>query len=204
MVSLVLRTEASYLVKGPPQGQWTLTDWESLPDDGNLYEIINGILYMTSSPSFFHQYISFNLTRLVGVPAFEQKLAQAAYAPIGVIMPNCDPVQPDFVLVKWERAGIIHDRRIYGVPDLIIEILSPGNRDYDEQVKLLAYANAGVPEYGIVDPAARQLRLHRWVAFDGYSEPQIFQSDDMVELACVPGLKFRVGDLFEGAADTSL
>ncbi len=204
MVSLVIRTDASYLVKGPPQGQWTLADWETLPDDGNLYEIINGVLYMTSSPSYFHQHISFNLTRLVGVPAFEQKLARAVYAPVGLIMPECDPVQPDFVLVKWDRADIIHDRRIYGVPDLIIEILSPGNRDYDEEVKLRAYANAGVPEYGIVDPQARQFRLHPWELGVGYADPQIFNADDSVAFACVPGLSFRIGDLFEDAPDTSL
>jgi len=42
-------------VKGPPQGQWTYADWETLPDDGNVYEVIEGVLYMSTSPSYFHR-----------------------------------------------------------------------------------------------------------------------------------------------------
>ena len=53
MTALVLPTDAP-AVPGPPQGQWTYVDWETLPDDGNRYEIIDGVLYMTTAPSSFH------------------------------------------------------------------------------------------------------------------------------------------------------
>jgi hypothetical protein len=56
MTALVLPTDAP-AVPGPPQGQWTYADWEELPDDGNRYEIIDGVLYMTTAPSSFHQWI---------------------------------------------------------------------------------------------------------------------------------------------------
>ena len=34
---------------------WNYARWSQLPDDGNRYEVINGVLYMTTAPSFFHQ-----------------------------------------------------------------------------------------------------------------------------------------------------
>jgi hypothetical protein len=50
MPALVVTTDAP-LVAGPPQGHWSLADWEALPADENRYEIINGVLYMTTAPS---------------------------------------------------------------------------------------------------------------------------------------------------------
>src|SRR5437667_514509 len=157
MTALVLPTDAP-AVPGPPQGQWTYADWEELPDDGNRYEIIDGVLYMTTAPSSFHQWIVNRLERYITIPAEDHGVAFAFTAPIGVIMPGCDPVQPDFVVVLASRMSIIRDRRIMGVPDILVEILSPGNTAYDQQVKFEAYARAGVPEYAVVDPATRSVR----------------------------------------------
>ena len=50
------------------QGHWTYADWEALPDDGNRYEVIDGVLYMTTAPSFFHQWIVRRLDRYLGMP----------------------------------------------------------------------------------------------------------------------------------------
>ena len=203
MVTLVTPTD-SPKVFGPPQGRWTLADWETLPDDGNRYEIIDGVLYMSTAPSFFHQWISQQLYDLIGYPAKQQGVAIPVFAPIGVIMPGCDPIQPDFVIVLKEHAGIIRDRRIFGVPDLIVEILSPGNRDFDEDIKFQAYANAGVPEYAIIDPAPRAIRLFSLQAVGRFGLPQEFTGDQMVSFTCLPGITFRVSQLFEGAPDTTL
>jgi Uma2 family endonuclease len=127
---------------------WSYARWErDLKDDGNCYEIIDGVLYMTTAPSYFHQWIVRRLDKYIGMPLEQQGLAYAAVAPIGLLMPGCDPVQPDFVLVRKENAGIIADRRIRGVPDLIAEVLSPGNPEQDTELKRRAYARAGLPEY---------------------------------------------------------
>lgn len=204
MTTLVIPTEASMIVSGPPQGQWTAADWETLPDDGNRYEIIDGVLYKSTSPSYYHQWIIKLLARYIGTPAEEQGLAYVDTAPIGLFMPGCDPVQPDFVVVLAERASIIHDRRIWGVPDLIIEVLSPGNASYDIRVKLPAYAKAGVPEYGIINPAERKLSLFQLEAPGRYHGERIFNEGDTVTFACLPTLPLVVGRLFEGAPDTTL
>src|SRR2546423_15047148 len=101
---------------------------------------------MTAAPSSFRQWITGRLWRYVAIPAEDQELGYAFSAPIGVIMPGCDPVQPDFVLVLREHAAMIHNKRIWGLPDLIIEILSPSNAPYDRDVKLAASARAHLAE----------------------------------------------------------
>jgi Uma2 family endonuclease len=203
MLVIPVQTESSSVI-GPRQGEWTYADWENLPDDDKRYEVIDGVLYMSTSPSYFHQWIIRRLDHFLGIPAEEQGLAFGGTAPIGVLMPGCDPVQPDFVLVKAEHATIIHDRRIRGVPDLIIEVLSPGNADYDISVKKAAYEKAGVPEYAIVDSQQRHLRLFRLGVSGQYGMAQVFGAEDTVSFACVSTISFRVGGLFEGSPDTTV
>lgn len=203
MTALVIKTDAP-VVAGPRQGHWTLADWEALPNDGNRYEIIDRVLYMTTAPHSFHQWIILSLIQFVGLPAKERGLGYMFMAPIGVIMPGCDPVQPDMVFIRAANAGIIRNGRIYGVPDLIIEVLSPGTRAYDERVKLAAYAAAGVLEYAIVDPETRQVRRCLLEAPGRYAAPVVANATDQVAFACLPDIAFCVADLFTGAPDTTV
>jgi len=175
-----------------------------LPDDGNRYEIIDGVLYMTTAPSNFHQWIIQGLQEYIGIPVRRQDLGYAFAAPIGVLMPGCQPVQPDFVVVLKANAAIIRDRRIRGVPDLIVEVLSPSNAVYDEETKLEAYARAGLPEYAIVDPRHRALNLYRLSAPGRYGAPRIFDETETAAFDCLPTLSIPVGELFAGAPDTTL
>ena len=184
---------------------WCYARWEQLPDDGNRYEVIDGVLYMTTSPSFFHQWIIMRLLQLVGFPAQEQGLAYAITAPVGVLMPGCDPVQPDFLLVRQDRAAIIHDRRIRGVPDLIAEVLSPTNPEQDTEVKRRNYARAGVPEYWIVRPATRDL-LVCWqpdASLGDYAQVRLVAPGAELVSPTLP-LRVTVADLFAGAPDSTL
>ena len=97
MKTLVILGEMTTAVEGPPQGEWTYEDWLLLGEnDDNRYEIIDGYLYMTTAPKDFHQWIISRLIRQVGIPAEDRGLAQWRVAPIGVLMPGADPVQPDF------------------------------------------------------------------------------------------------------------
>lgn len=203
MTALVVATDAP-LVLGPAQGHWSYADWERLPAEGRRYEIIDGVLYMTTAPSTFHQWIIRRLERYIGIPAEDGQLAYCFPAPIGVLMAGCDPVQPDYVLVLHARSAIIRNGRIRGVPDLIVEVISPGSRAYDERIKLQAYAAAGVPEYAIIDPQTRSLSWYRLEAPGRYAAPIIATADESVTFACLPTIMLRVGDLFSGAPDVSL
>jgi Uma2 family endonuclease len=185
---------------------WSYARWELLPNDGNRYEVIDGALYMTTAPSFFHQWIVQRLIRLVGIPAEDAQIAYSATAPVGVLMPGCDPVQPDFLLVRRDHAGMIADRRIRGVPDLIVEVLSPSNPEQDTDIKRGAYARAGVPEYWIVRPQSRDV-LVCWqpdADLADFAQVHLVSADSTLISPTLPGISVRVAELFTGAPDTTL
>lgn len=204
MVVIPTPTTLESEIYGPRQGQWTYADWQTLPDDGNRYEIIDGVLYMTTAPSNFHQWIIRYLAYELGKPAEEQGLAVAAWSPIGVLMPGCDPVQPDFILIRKENIGIMRGGLIRGVPDLIVEVLSPGSRTYDEDVKLNAYAKAGVPEYAVIDPKERVLRYYHLRELGKYAEIKEYKVGENITFEAAPSISVPIAALFEGAPDTTL
>jgi Uma2 family endonuclease len=205
MPALALVTDQAPVVEGPPQGHWTAEDWAQLAHDEDIrYEIIEGVLYMSKSPSAFHQWIIASLYGMMGQPARDAGFAYPFFAPIGLFMPGCDPAQPDFVVVLKSRADadkMIRERGIYGVPDLIVEVLSPGTASYDETVKRDAYERAGVPEYVVILPKERKLRYRRFQADGKYAEPVLFGAPDTFAFACLPQFPFRISALFAGMPD---
>jgi Uma2 family endonuclease len=185
---------------------WNYARWEQeLPDDGNRYEVINGVLYMTTAPSNFHQWIVSRMFKYFGFPLEDQELAYGLAGPVGVLMPGCDPVQPDYVLVRREHVSIITGGRVHGVPDLIIEVLSPSNPEADTEIKRRAYAAAGVPEYWIVRPATRDVLVCRApdAALGDYTATQLLGAEETLQPLGLPATA-RIADLFAGAPDTTL
>jgi Uma2 family endonuclease len=194
-------------VGAPPQGQWTVDDWDRLPQDGNRYEVIEGVLYMSTAPTNFHQWIVAVLSELLGIPLKQRGLGYYFFVPIGVLFSPSSAVQPDFLVVLNRNRGIIRGGRIRGAPDLVFEVLSPGNTLLHMAEKQRSYAGAGVPEYVVINPATRTLHYYRLHAAGGggeYDEPQVFGEGETVVFACLLGILLRVADLFRDAPDTTL
>jgi Uma2 family endonuclease len=146
----------------PVQGNWTYEDYLRLPDDGRRYEVIRGFLYVTPAPSFDHQYTVSQVNRLLGNFVADHRLGVVLVAPFDVRLPGAigNPVQPDVMFIRRERQPRSGDRRFEGVPDLVVEVLSPGNWRFDRKVKLKAYQEAGIPELWLVDPLARTVEAY--------------------------------------------
>jgi len=129
----------------------TYNEYVLFPDDGNRHEIIDGRHYMNAAPVPRHQAIS----RHIQYQLYEQieltKLGQVINSPIDLQLSDVDVVQPDLVVVLAGNR-IITQTRIRGIPDLVIEILSPSNRKHDTELKKQFYEQFAVPEYWIVDP----------------------------------------------------
>ncbi|HYI14432.1 MAG TPA: Uma2 family endonuclease [Thermomicrobiales bacterium] len=181
---------------------WGYEKWERLPDDGNRYEVIDGVLYMSTAPSFWHQQSVGLLHEYVGIPLRRSGFALVAMAPVGVIMPGADPVQPDFVLIRSERRNIVaEDGRIRGVPDLIAEVLSPSHPELDMVVKRAAYARAGVPEYWILRPETRDVLMYSDPdgALADFTSLQRFSVDNELVSPTLP-IRVAVTTLFEDAS----
>jgi Uma2 family endonuclease len=141
---------ASPVTRRPPP--LTYDEYRVLPEDGKRYELMEGDLFVSPAPSTRHQTVSrrlqFALMQALEVPG----LAQVFNAPCDVIFEPTSVVQPDLVIVGAARAHIITARAIEGVPDVLVEILSPGGTDRDEHLKRRLYERHGVPEYWVVEP----------------------------------------------------
>ena len=151
-------TPADWVV-GPKQGHWTYNHYAALPEDGQHYEIVDGVLYMTPSPNKSHQdavlWFSHYLLHHVKIAG----LGQVFIAPFDVELAPDVVVQPDIIVVLQAGTEKITATRIVGAPDLVVEVSSPGTVGYDRRVKQDAYARAGIPEYWIADPAAQTVEV---------------------------------------------
>ena len=180
----------------PEQGQWTYEDWERLPDDGLRYEVIDGVLHMSPPPNSAHQDVSSRLSYALMHHVYTQNLGYVYAAPRGVLLPGQPvPVQPDLLFVRAELRSIVGPQNVEGIPDLVVEILSPGNWSYDRKEKFLLYQEAGVPEYWIVDPRLKTVEV--FLLDDGeYVLTGEWGMGDVATSNVIAGFQVRVADVF--------
>ncbi|HJW85965.1 MAG TPA: Uma2 family endonuclease, partial [Candidatus Brocadiaceae bacterium] len=114
---------------------------------------------MVPAPSTDHQFISRDLEFLVWNFVNKKGLGEVLYAPIDVVLDDDEVYQPDIVFVTRGRLGIIKKDAIHGVPDLIIEIVSPSSVFYDTVEKKEIYRKYGVNEYWLVFPDEKAIEV---------------------------------------------
>ncbi len=128
-------------------------------EEGFLYELINGIIVKRASPSAAHQRVSRHLSRMMDNFIYNNKLGDFFAAPLDVYLTNIDLAQPDLIFVSKANAAIVKGF-IQGVPDLIVEILSPSIAKNDRGDKMKLYQRCGVSEYWIVDPKSQSVEVY--------------------------------------------
>lgn len=137
----------------------TVDDWFAMPDDGRQYELFEGVLILVTPPGRRHQDI---LRRLI--VTFDRLTAAhggyVGFAPMGVALAARFGLEPDLVYVAPGREDVLTDRGVEGIPDLVVEVLSPSTQAFDRGTKLRTYLELGVPEVWIVDPEARTVSVH--------------------------------------------
>ena len=137
-------------------GPYRRADYARLPDEPRC-ELLYGRFYLSPSPTSLHQIVVFLLWRRLEEIA-SQSGGSALGAPLATALADHTVVQPDILYVTAERSAIVRER-IEGAPDLVVEVLSPKTARRDRGEKLRAYAELGVREYWIADPAVRHVEL---------------------------------------------
>ena len=145
--------EITHISQLDPLGTYTYADyllWQ-LKEKIQLFK--GKIFAMSPAPARFHQEISTNLNELL-IPFFKGQKCKIYSAPFDVFFKSADGkesvVQPDICVICDPEK--IDSRGCLGVPDLVVEILSPGNLQNELDSKFRIYEEAGVAEYWIVDP----------------------------------------------------
>ena len=175
----------------------TYDDLAQFPADGRRYEIIEGELYMAPAPGWWHERFTTRLVRnFIGYLEPRGLLDGLFTAPVDVWFADGTVVEPDLVYVDPRRQEVFADRRyLTGAPDLLVEILSPSSRAYDQQVKARLYAAEGVPEYWIVDPQHRAVTV--FALRDGVYVP-VPGDGARARSLVLPGFTLDVPALFAG------
>lgn len=145
---------------GHPTLPMTYHEYALLPQDRNRYEVLDGELYMTPSPSYLHQHIVTCLASILLQHASAHDLGVVLTAPMDVLLSETNIVQPDILFIRAGRVPARDAKNITVAPDLIIEVLSPSSVEQDRLDKKAVYARHGVSHYWIIDPEPRTLEMY--------------------------------------------
>jgi len=175
--------------------------YKNWPED-ERWEIINGVPYnMSPGPRRVHQKISGALFNKI-YNFLDKHDCEVYDAPFDVRLPDYDEadddvltvVQPDILVVCDEKK--LDDAGCRGAPDFIIEILSPSTASKDQIEKVALYEKHGVKEYWIVHPTDKILTVRLLDETKKYQVPLIYDSEKVVEVNSLPGLKINLKEVF--------
>lgn len=159
------------------------------------WEKIDGVIYdMTPPPSSQHQAI---VGSLYGefYNYLKGKQCKAFPSPFGVWLDeeNDIYVEPDITVIC--DSSKIHLKGCVGVPDLVVEVLSPSTALKDKRVKLKRYRLSGVRECWIVDPLNEIMEVYNF-SENLFTEPQVFGKDEIVKDGLFENLQINLKDIF--------
>jgi len=134
---------------------WTLEELDSLPDDGNKYEVIDGELFVTPAPIPAHEYALARLAAIL-IPFVELRALGLVLWGSATVRVAGSSVEPDLMVrqmsdpppLRWEDVPL---------PILVVEVHSPSTRRRDQLQKRDFYIRAGIAEYWMIDPEARSV-----------------------------------------------
>ncbi len=173
--------------------KFTYEDYKYLPE-GAAYEVIEGELLMSPSPTTLHQAIILKLAIL-----FDEYVkahgGKTFFAPLDVVFSSENIVQPDLIYISQERQGIITPANIQGAPDLLVEVISASTEGRDANVKRKLYAKYGVREYWLVSPEAKTVEITS--NQDGVLETErVYPQGATARSVLLPALRLEVSSLF--------
>jgi Uma2 family endonuclease len=180
--------------------RFTSRDLEVLPQDNKRYEIIEGDLFVSTTPHFYHQDVCGQAYALLLGWSLRTGRGRP-FMVAGLVFAEDDDVVPDVLWASTTRLREIlgADGHFHGPPELVVEALSPGaeNRRRDLEAKLHLYSRRGVDEYWIIDWRPRTIDVYR--RQDTTLEPAAHLGiGDTLQSPLLPGFEAPVAAIFAG------
>lgn len=140
----------------------TTSEYFKLPATLDPMELEYGVVREPPAPAYGHQSLVTQLSALLCQHVREHGLGEVCVAPVDLVLDRDAAlvVQPDIVFVAADRLHIVRDR-IWGAPDLVVEVVSPGTMRRDRTTKLNWYRRYGVAECWHVAPTTRHVDVFR-------------------------------------------
>jgi Uma2 family endonuclease len=174
----------------------TYEEYVESPEIKQRYEIVDGQMIMAPRPTVEHQTILWQLFLQLDRFVTEHQVGQVWFAPLDIVIQR-EPLrtrQPDLLFVSRDKVGTL-GQIIEVAPDLVVEVLSPGNSRSDVEDKLEDYARLGVRECWLVSPQARSVEV---LGLEGGSWRRIaiYGLGDQVQSNVLAGLALPVSEVF--------
>lgn len=150
-------------------------DLRRMPDDGHRYELLDGALLVTPAPGTVHQVCAVAMADTLR--RHRRPGDVVLVAPFDYVISSTTVLEPDVLVARREDLG---DANLPAKPLLVVEVLSPSTRRVDRSAKRLAYEDAGVPAYWMVDPDEVSVTVLELVA-GRYEEMTVVVGDESYE-----------------------
>ena len=138
-------------IKPPRTG---MEAFELMPE-GTYCQLINDALIMSPAPTTPRARVQRKIFSMLNNYVEKNEIGEVYFAPVDVYLNAKNAFQPDIFYISNERKDIIKENGVYGSPDLVIEVLSKGNKKTDLIKKKNVYEATGVKEYWVVDPETK-------------------------------------------------
>jgi len=174
--------------------KYKYSDYAALDDD-KRYELIDGELIMSPAPSSLHQWSHSGLDYLIMDYVNKRNLGKVFSASPDIIFDDDNTVQPDIVFISNENFPKIKKKGIFGAPDLVVEIISPGSLRRDRYIKKELYEKYGVKEYWLVDFEMKSIEVFKNTGshFELFS---LAVEKGKIESCLLPEIEIMIEDIF--------
>jgi Uma2 family endonuclease len=180
----------------PDQGAWSEEEYLAL-ETNRLVEYSDGFVEILEMPTQSHQLIVAVLFRLLSAFVEAKGLGQVLFAPFRVQLWPGKFREPELAFMAAEHSERRGEQYWQGA-DLVMEVVSPDDRSQDEVVKKEEYAQAGIPEYWLVDPISERVTVFRQQG-SAHLEHGVFGRGDVAGSHLLPGYEVDVAAVFEAA-----
>ncbi len=198
MVAPATRLMEQSLHRSLPAGRVTFEEFVERGDEDVWAEWVNGEVVPLALPvSFDHQQILGFLNVTLGVYVERRKLGHVTFAPYLMRLAEIARGRvPDLLFVKQARLHLLTHYYLDGPADLAIEITVPKSRSRDRKIKFAEYAQAGVPEYWLIDPDKKTAEFYLLDAHGNY-QPAGLDQAGRYHSTSVSGFWLRVDWLWQ-------
>jgi Uma2 family endonuclease len=177
----------------------TVDDLRHVPKDGRVYELVNGTIVVTPA-GMRHSAVSARITTLLGSFVLSRGGGEVYTEGVGIQLPSGNVRCPDVCFVRTEKLPEGRSPVDFGrlIPDLVVEVLSPGDSAPATAPKLAEYLACGVPVVWVADPERRAITVHR----PGQNAVEYGADAVLTAEPVLPGFSCRVSDCFPARAET--
>jgi Uma2 family endonuclease len=179
----------------PLQGLWTEEQYLKLTDQTNHFiEFTDGVIEVLPMPTEHHQAILEML--FLALRAFIEQLGgKARFAPLRLQIRPGKQREPDILLVR-DASDPRRQNRYWLGADLVVEVVSPDDVERDTVEKVADYAEAGIPEYWIVNPEDESITVLR-LEGEAYAALGVFRRGEAARSALLEGFSVDVAALLD-------